>query len=1071
MKEMFVESDIVELPARRLSALIGRQAERQRITQAIHDGGVLFLEGVAGIGKTALLEEVGRIATAMGVECPPIIDFYDTGMHVHQALESIIANSLDPNHSTFAAYWKHRQLNPKEDHWDLFLSAYTTIAVLKKHIVLRFDTAERLEYERDGGDVQADCEVPDEDAPSWEWLLHRLGSLANTTVVIAARPTPHPSGEDGRPGLLAQKLIDTYGKNVLLRVNSFTLEETRAYFAATELGQAVAAEAPEMVEKIHLLADGRPIFVALAHDWLKRGMWEPHIYPANVADLRSWQQQAQAEADAGQRGAAWHHWYEMQRNFEMVLVGQIRRLVTPLDVAVRYMALCRKGCDAGLLALLMGISLDDAQGLTKQLLKLSFVKQPRDDRGLVFLHDEMYDLVERHVWLVDWPNYTQQARLDNIIIQWYDEQLAEKSEQYRKAPDWRTRFELRSEQQLLYAERLYYQFDADPREGYRQYTHLDDEAIGSRELEWDILLRNEALWFTTYRGWRVVPKGPTEYVDGRIVRSSRVDYDCRRRWTSRYIARLEMAKAIRVAEKLLNRPEEEGEPELYRGGLLVSLATAQAYVGGKLTEPALQNFEAGIAAIKKADMRARPENRNPWLAPYLLGRAYLYQGLALVNKLRLDEAVSANIEAARCFRELKQAARLAEALNNQAYVFLRQGKSHRAMALCQEALRIRQGVGDEQEIGLSLNTMGIILERMDRPPEAIDHSMRAKELFRATNNERGEILADINLGRSYRHRARTRAWGEEAEDFTEAKQHLEDAINLQSKLGASSDVFYRIEALNEMGCLHRDWGAILIGRPAMAEEAREKLNLAEHYLNEAFDLTREPDGNIILGQEILHIDRLEDLARVYYLRALLAVRPDVVTPGESNTACESADSPLELGYRAVLWTDWGTARDAVSPEAPISGINPLTCGTAAAALARMRELLDEAEEKTQRYYQQDEHARDELHLMLSKVHCQRARLALLFQDMAEAARHYCLAIAYAEAYSMDAPEVRRFISEAIGWLTQLEPAEVAARLDDMQSVLSDRGLQCIRLPKWVDSVVYSVLGVKWPTQRQEPTNG
>ncbi|MBM4029818.1 MAG: tetratricopeptide repeat protein, partial [Planctomycetes bacterium] len=690
-----------------------------------------------------LLEETERIAHDREALCPPIVDFYDTRFHSHQSLQAAIADALDPNpEGAFRIYRLRRRGAPGDELWPEFLDGYRT-AVGNRQVALRFDTAERLVYERDSENVLRDCEVGELDAPSWNWLLRRIGELPNTVVLIAARPTP--------AGLLLDRLQAAYGDRLLhLKVEGFSLDETQTYFRATEFGCQVADESPEMVEKVHLLSDGRPILIALALDWLARGMWDPQLYSADVIELRRWKGRAEEDQQSEETKRRWD---EITRRFEMRLVEQIRNLASPLDVAVRYVALCRKGSNVELLARLMGIGLEEAGGLVEQLLTLSFVKPPRPgSHGIFFLHDEMHDLVESHIWLVDWPDYAEQKRLEGVIIGWYTEQIEALDERIRQAQGGEARWQLRREQQLLITERLYYQFDEDPRLGYREYSHLNEEAIARRELEWDTWLRNEALWFMSHRAWRRGQQASTDvnyprrdpaWVQGdKMVRNPTVDYDSRRRWVNRYIARNDMAKASHVADQLLVREASPDEPELYRGGVRVALATAQAYMGGTYTEQAVQNFDVGIRTLLGVPL----EHREPWLHPYLLGTAYLYKGLALRGALSLDEAAEAYAKAIRRFRQIDYRPGLAESANNLAYVLARQGRLEPALRMGNRAWRIRQELGDEYGIGLSFNTRGIIHERMDHPITAIHNSERARGIFLEIGDERGIILAQISLG-------------------------------------------------------------------------------------------------------------------------------------------------------------------------------------------------------------------------------------------------------------------------------------------------------------------------------------
>ena len=1025
--------------SRRLNSVIGRKEEKNKITQAIRADGeqILFLEGMAGIGKTSLLEFAEKIAKKYQVVCLPIIDFYDTEMHAHPALEAAILSTLDPEKGNFAEYWEYReQLVPggktlkehQDKLWTLFLKGYTNLTAHKR-VVLRFDTAERLEYERDSEDVLDDCEVLTQDAPSWEWLLRRIGDLHNTVILIAARPTP--------AGGLKQRLLEAHKERVaVLTIGGFTISETKSYFKKTDIGSQVANESPEMVRKIHLLTEGRPILIALALDWLERGMWERHIHPVTLKELKILQTAAFKEEQAGKMKKAWQKWNEVQRSFEIALVEQIRGLDhTGLDVAVKYTALARKGCNVELLSRLMNIPSEEAERVVERLLDLSFVKSPRGTRQLFFLHDEMYDLVERNIWLVDWPDYTEQARLDRIIVEWYMEQIDSLNEQIKAAPDRQVWSDLRRYQQLLQSERLYYQFDEDPRLGYREYSHLDEQAIGSRDHEWDAWLRNEALWFMTHRAWRhgkpAAPVGnqyprrdPAWMKDGKVEHNPAIDFDCRRRWIFRYIAQNEPAKAARIAEKLLQKSKEfphPDQPELYQGSVQIALATAQAFMGGKYVEAAVRNFSEGIQALESV----RAEHREPWLYPYLLGTAYLYKGLAARGSLRLKEAVQAYCQAIfRYYRKIDYKAGLAEAMNNLAYIYARQGLLHEGLDSCQKGLAIRKELGDDYYIGLSLNTKAIIQERLNRPVTAIRNSLQALELFKKINDERGIILAEINLGRSYRRKARSIEWGQQDEDFETGMGYLENAIHQQEQMGTSADMFYRIEAHNELGCLYRDWAATLESTGIKDNQrSSHLLESAEEDLLKVISLTTQ-DGEAVDRHAVQYVDSLDDLSRVYYWRAKLG---------------------LPVG-------SWAKQHRIISP------------------LKAMRSLLDEATQLAEDHlkeWEEEDYILGKLHLQYARLTKEEAGQEMRQDFLNETARHYAISAALLERYSYDAPELRKTVQDACTWLSGLELDEAEMSIKQMQFVLEEAGLKSKRMQEWINSVVFPILGVTWPEDKQE----
>lgn len=979
---------VAQAVSKRLEVPIQRKLEREQIALALKRDGVVLIQGDAGIGKSTLLEEIGRMAQGNDYLCAPIIDFYDTRMHSHQALEEAIARALDPDRKNFLEYWTLRERDPQAELWVPFLEGYLE-STKHRRVLLRFDTAERLEYERDTEDVLLDCEVGDLDAPSWRWLLARIGNLPNTATFIAARPTPS--------GFLRQHLLDAHKDNVqIVEVAGFSHEETLSYFVATDFGRQIADVSPNMVNRIHLLSKGRPILIALALDWLKRGLWHPQLYPVDAPTPEEYSK-SREELDFNEVVSSED---VVRREFEMALVEPIRRLATPLDKAVRYVAVCRKGCNAQLLARLMNITSTTATKLVEQLLDLSFVKPSRSsNQDMFFLHDEMYDLVEKYVWRTAWPDYSEQAQLDRIIIEWYDQEIQRQEQVIRRTQTRARRSALHRERQLLITEQLYYRLDENPRIGYRKYIKLAEEAIGSRELEWDAWLRNELLWFVGHRSWR--------WSNARFP-TNELPYDARRLWISRYIAQQGTQHAVRIAAKLMSTPRQADEPPLYRVGLRVLQGKAQAYSGGPSTPEALENLGEAIS-----DLQHLPELQTHWLHTFLLGNAYLGQGLAFVTALQLEAARRANNLAIRCFRNITSIARLAEALNDQAYVFVRQGQVDMAKSLCDEALHLREVLGDEYEIGLSLNTKGIILERMGYPIEAINHSLRARELFEEINSQRGLLLADINLGRSCRRKARSPEWGQSDKDFDTGRKYLEEALRLQNELGNDVDRYYRVEANNEMGCLFRDWAATMIDRGKVNHRTAELLDMAEENLVHAIHLTQEQSGKVIEHMELQEIDSLEDRARVVYLRARMS------------------EPPSKL------------------------------------AMSQMDALLRDLEQRIADHMQYQSNPL-ELRFILGKMYFQRARLSRLRNDNAKMiARYYALAAGSTETSSSpDAPEVRKFAEEASRWLATNPDENIKLLIDEIESVLLEQDLQGRRLREWINGRLEVSSAVQWSMEQE-----
>lgn len=967
---------------------------------------VVLLEGVAGIGKTTILEEAARLANRHHTIALPIVDFYDTQMHSFQGLEQFIANAIssDPE-GVFKEYWQRRTEDPQAELWPEFLVGYRN-AVEGKRVLLRFDTVERLEYERDSEAVIVDCQIEDTDAPSWKWLLQRVGNLPNTTVVLAARPTPN--------GLLRTRLKEAYETRFLyLAISGFDLSETKAYFCATEFGAQIVAESPEMMKKIHLLSDGRPILIALALDWLERGILDPHLHLISAAKLYQLKKQA---SNSQQTSSVRQAWEEIKRRFESALIEQIRTLETPLDIAVRYAALCRKGCTAALLARLMDVTLPQVRDLVIQLNALSFVKPPRSgSRGMFFLHDEMYDLVEKYIWLPEWPDYTEQARLDRVIIDWYDEQIERLNHQIKEVTDWRERGKIRRGQQLLMTERLYYQFDYNPHLGYLAYSRMDEEAISSRELEWDTWLRNEALWFTSNRAWRrgdsSKDPAPALHVNGEYLRSPEVDNNCRRRWINRYIAKQEYQKAIDVVQSLLKKApcdsvtsaNDDPQRLLYRGGLLIALATAHAYRGGRGADEAPRHAEEGIRLLESI-------GDQEWLKPHLLGVAYLAIGMAYRSQFRWSVAAEYYEQAASYFKQSKEESRIAEVSNNRAYVLARSGRLPEAWTAHRVAMKIRERDGDEYPVGLSLNTAGLIYERESDYLQAFEQSRKALSTFSEIGSSRGMDLAKINMGRSLRRRGRAlsksgcdesvaKNLGEIFEQarllLDEACKHLDPRQSLQEQdhnLEAknNTEVFYAVEARNELGCLYRDWVASLFDCNQRNEEILVPfLRHAERELKRAQDLIgtkTDERGEKRPWREFHYVDVTEDLARVYYWWA-----------------------NVDYAHRDEWWK-------------------------------KALQQLEKAEVLTELFPQHDE-----FNFLMGKIHHQHARIQQAQNEYRKAARHYALATGYLEKYSPYLPELRKTIDHCVRWFAGMTVVEQEECLADMQEAWQDEYITSLEL--------------------------
>ncbi len=519
------------ISAIRTPEIIGRGRERKAIREAIEDDRtrILYLRGRGGIGKTRLLEEVSAIAeeSANKEDClwGDIIDLYDTANHSGDGLEAAIIRGLDPKEKRFANYRERRkefvegrvsasperleELRKKKD--EAFLADYNKLSKHKRPI-LCFDTLELIQYERDP--VQSICGIEKfglEEVQSW--LSDRASQMSNTMIILAGRPEPKLYEDLVRSQLVNPE--DVYDLGGLSLGETKDYLDTLASSAEPEVRAAVQAIDDEGRELIHLYTEGRPIMLSLVliTDWVvKRAPVFDEIITTPLEELKA-DDKKLAEA---------REWLEKE------IAGVLLAMDpdNPIALALCYAAWARKGLNAELLTRMSGLSVEESTKVLDDLKGLAFVKT-RPGTDLIFLHDEMYELMDEHI-LKD--QVEERDQVSQKIIEYYDGEIKKMA----PASDIR---------QNLIVDRLYYQLLKDPKSGYEEYCWLDDEAIDGHEFNYDMRLRDEILRFFRH------PVNEKRAKMHGLPKDS-VDKDCAVRWVKRYIARLEYERALRIIEDI-----------------------------------------------------------------------------------------------------------------------------------------------------------------------------------------------------------------------------------------------------------------------------------------------------------------------------------------------------------------------------------------------------------------------------------------------------------------------------------------------------------------------------------------
>lgn len=412
---------------------VGRGREKEAIKKAIGAQGqlrILFLVGERGIGKTWLLDQVPAIlqecANKSSCRCGEIIDFYHTPYHRSSGIEEAVMSIVDPAGEGFVeykakreAYERHRAAGigareleqERADLENQFLADFNAITCKGIRPILCFDTVELLQYEDDV--VQELCGLdPAREIGRIEtraWLLNNIPRMQNTAVILSGRP---------RPGRLWTDLAQAFGDAVKekLTLEDLSPNDAVEYFrilADRDVGIRDAALTDEMAREFCRLTEGRPLRLGQVALLLKERVYLP-------ADLRGLLMGVKARPGQTVGDA-----------LDETLLKEIQGIRRDVDIALPYIAWARKGINVKLLYLLMSrlVSAQEwplgrCRGVLRYLRASFPFAKPRPGTNLLFLHDQMYETMERAVlrFLED-----ERTKVCQIIINEYYQPQIEKA--------------------------------------------------------------------------------------------------------------------------------------------------------------------------------------------------------------------------------------------------------------------------------------------------------------------------------------------------------------------------------------------------------------------------------------------------------------------------------------------------------------------------------------------------------------------------------------------------------------------------------------------------------------------
>ena len=809
--------------ARRIP-LVGRSDLLTEVEQRIRRGGVhlLYFEGEGGIGKTALLEAaLARCRNADGLlhaerVAGEVVDLYHADVHTPEGLLRRILHLLDDRLFPQTARIL-QQIDRARGMGNLELANEKTRLLFENFpqefmvmaeegtVVLAFDTLEVLEYEHDPFQEAMGEQVPIVGAG--EWILRTFFPALRGNVLILLA---------GRPVDLKARLEEVRERNPHLQLYHRTLQalgeaETKEYLQAVSaveggMGDEDSAArlwhfGEERSDVVHYLTGGRPILLALVADMVAEGWTLPPAFGRTLAELQ-------------QRGSAiW------QEEVEWALVMRIQESPTPIGETIRAVAWLRKGATAELLARVMDLvrpdgqwDLDMAQKYLEQVACLTLVKI-RPGEGRVFLHDEMYTLLDRHVLRASTEE--EADRVFETVVQYCQDQIQDLEDQVQEASTLSPLLSGRLRE--AFVEELHYRLRHRPPLGFATYFWRAEQALDGGDTELDMLLRTELLRTAAM----LRRQGALDGLDPREI-----EMDIAARWGMRALFfRNDTAGALAIFDRVQALEGREAADlevswmhlQLYRAvahilrgeedDWLVArqlLQQIESEAKEVVQEPASAPTARGLFWWVRAP-QAPPEGSvlegQRWRARILQAAMLNYQGYLDRQQGRYTEAVKHYQESAILQRRLEMSG-LAPVLINLSYAMSLTGQIRQARLLAEEADRWARRSGRDHILALALNARALVETYDDQHREALRLTDRALEVASGLRVQRVHGLIYLTRARAYRY-----LFGSFVEESLERDRELLDRALKEANLAVNllrNTPPDRVSALIERGCMHRE---------------------------------------------------------------------------------------------------------------------------------------------------------------------------------------------------------------------------------------------------------------------------
>lgn len=686
---------------------IDRELELGIIKQAIcaqHTHRVIGIQAEGGIGKTRLLQEVQRLykETVAGRElnllvAEDILDFDDRANQISHNVGLRIAQMLGTENFKpyFSALLNYRKLEKAEVPYtrlqeaeklnnQAFVRCFNQVAH-KKRIVVLLDTTEKL-------------------AANADYLHNWIEQSQNAVWILVGRP------ESEIIQWIKSKQNEDF---TFLELLALSPEAGQRYLQAKQEPLFFTLE-PDLANKLRVLAQGRPILIDLAVEWLARNipmLWLTEIKTPELETLSQVEKKQKLE------------------EFEKQLVLSVAIMRRPMDRLILAMSHVFP-LNVAILEKLLHVSHSIAQNLFQESKQYVFVKALPD--GRITLHDEMRRMVQTYVWPEVDPDNERRRVYSKIAAEHLEEQASTLKEQIAQLQaegestglqeDEALQFDNSLRRQALERELwvvqesfLYHTLVIDLEQSIDVFARLFDEATHAYAFDLRKLF----------------------YMQMQAYDFDNVTLESQYKFYSRKIRHLNDSGEFEAAQTLTMKLLAD---DLKNGQRLDLLSlSGRSYELSHNLFKALEQYQAAL------EMCERYSELSPWKSRILnnLGRVTREMALADQSLEYYQQALS--------IAEVPD--HIAAALNNIGYVWALQGRYRGAHKYCRKALLIYENLNQERNIGTTLATIGEVFRSQSAYAQAIDYYYQAYPYFQRANDL--IWLARIYARRGAVHRLQT----------------------------------------------------------------------------------------------------------------------------------------------------------------------------------------------------------------------------------------------------------------------------------------------------------------------------